>query len=160
MKFVIDLLLPVALGPRGRLNLEEKCVPEVSTLGLKRPVPKDDKRATFIYLLSRNSGSLNLLKCWVCPGLHRVCFSFTVTWDIEGQIRVVLCSTSSEFESRSGDHCTDFCFQHFKLFSINNIVLPWNTPSVFHFSFFPIYHLHSKIQLYRFQAHKSNYLIY
>jgi len=62
LEFFTDLIHPAAIRPCGRLSLWQKWVPGISPGVWGRPVRKADNLATLTCLLSRNSGSLNLLE--------------------------------------------------------------------------------------------------
>ena len=62
LQFFVDLIQPAAIRPCGRLSLLQEWVPGVSPGGCGRPVRGADNLATLTSLLSKNSGSLNLLE--------------------------------------------------------------------------------------------------
>jgi len=62
LEFFTDLIHPAAIRPYGRLSLWQKWVQRISPGGWGRPVRTADNLATLTFLLSRNSGSLNLLE--------------------------------------------------------------------------------------------------
>ena len=66
LEFVIDIILPVALWPLGRLSLITEMSTRNISWGKRWLVRKADNLTTFMCRLIRNSGNLNLLET---PGL-------------------------------------------------------------------------------------------
>ena len=67
-EFFIDILLPAALWPMGRLILEQQRVPLMLPRAQRRPVPRADNLTTFMARLSINLGATT---SWNPQGLSR-----------------------------------------------------------------------------------------